>query len=156
MYRMLLEEISWAVEEKEPYKFSHYLILSKTYREVASTLDQEEERQPKKSKKAGKKGSSNTFYFHPEDEVLQRHAVAFGSFKYANEVAGSDSKRTFQDLGIKPEGHMILIEASKFKESVQSLQEYFNQGWDRSLAIFEVWNRPWLDLFVLGSLQPLH
>jgi len=31
---MLLEEIAWAQEEKEPYTFSHYLILSKTYIEV--------------------------------------------------------------------------------------------------------------------------
>src|ERR1700712_3773106 len=33
MYTMLQEEIGWALEEQEPYTFSHYLILSKTYKE---------------------------------------------------------------------------------------------------------------------------
>lgn len=128
MYKMLLEEISWAIEEKEPYNFTHYLIFSKTYREVASALDEEDTPKAKKHKKAAKKGSSEMFYFHPEDEVLQRHAVASGSFGYLKEAAGSDSKRTFQELGIKPEGHMILIEAAKFEGAVKALQEYFNQS----------------------------
>ncbi|KAL2039851.1 hypothetical protein N7G274_007252 [Stereocaulon virgatum] len=128
MYKMLLEEISWAIEEKEPYNFTHYLIFSKTYREVASVLDEEDTPKTKKHKKAAKKGSSEIFYFHPEDEVLQRHAVASGSFGYLKESAGSDSKRTFQELGIKPEGHMILIEAAKFEGAVKALQDYFNQS----------------------------
>ena len=128
MYNMLLEEISWAIEEKEPYDFTHYMIFSKTYREVASALDKEDAPKQKKQKKAGKKGSSETFYFHPEDEVLQRHAAAFGSFGYLKEAAGSDSKRAFQELGVKPEGHMILIEAAKFEGAVKALQEYFNQS----------------------------
>ena len=125
---MLLEEISWAIEEKEPYDFTHYMIFSKTYREVASALGEEDAPKQKKQKKAGKKGSSETFYFHPEDEVLQRHAAASGSFDYLKEAAGSDSKRTFQELGVKPEGHMILIEAAKFQGAVKALQEYFNQN----------------------------
>ena len=40
MYTMLLEEIQWALEEKEPYQFTHYLIWSKVYNEVASALDE--------------------------------------------------------------------------------------------------------------------
>ena len=126
MYKMLLEEISWAIEEKEPYDFTHYLILSKTYREIASALDQEDAPKSKKQRKASKKGSSEVFYFHPEDEVLQRYASGFASYEYLVEGAESDSKRTFQELGIKPEGHMILIEANKFEAAVKGLQEYFS------------------------------
>ena len=128
MYKMLLEEISWAIEEKEPYNFTHYLILSKTYREIASTLDEEDTPKSKKQKKASRKENSQVFYFHPEDEVLQRHASCFGSYEYLVEGARSDSKRTFQELGIKPEGHMILIEADKFEAAVKALQEYFSQS----------------------------
>lgn len=128
MYKMLLEEISWAIEEKEPYNFTHYLILSKTYREIASTLDEDDTPKSKKQKKAGKKGSSEVFYFHPEDEVLERHASCFGSYEYLVEGARADSKRTFQELGIQPQGHMILIEASKFEAAVKGLQEYFSQS----------------------------
>ncbi|KAF6229195.1 hypothetical protein HO133_007311 [Letharia lupina] len=128
MYKMLLEEISWAIEEKEPYDFTHYLILSKTYREIASALDEEDTPKSKKQKKASKKGTSEVFYFHPEDEVLQRHALCSGSYEYLVEGAKSDSKRTFQELGIKPEGHMILIVANKFEAAVKGLQEYFSQS----------------------------
>ena len=127
MYKMLLEEISWAIEEKEPYDFTHYLILSKTYREIASILDEEDTPKSKKQKKASRKGASDAFYFHPEDEVLQRNALCFGSYEYLVEGAKSDSKRTFQELGIKPEGHMILIEANKFEAAVKGLQDYFSQ-----------------------------
>ncbi len=128
MYKMLLEEISWAVEEKEPYDFTHYLVFSKTYREVASALDEEATPKSKKQKKASRKGRSESFYFHPEDEVLQKHAAVAGSFEYQKEAGGSDAKRTFQELGIKPEGHMILIEAAKFEAAVKALQEYFHQS----------------------------
>ena len=126
MYNMLLEEITWAVEEKEPYEFTHYLIFSKTYHEVVSALDEENTPKQKKQKKASRKESSEIFYFHPEDEVWQKHAAEFGSFQYQKEAGGSDSKRAFQELGIKPEGHLILIEAAKFGEAVRSLQKFFN------------------------------
>ena len=54
MYSMLLEEIEWAVQEKEPYTFSHYLIFSKTYTETESKLDQEDSRPNKKDEKGQK------------------------------------------------------------------------------------------------------
>ncbi|KAJ4538450.1 Mss4p nuclear export [Exophiala dermatitidis] len=123
MYTMLLEEIEWALQDGEPYNFSHYLILSKTYTEVASKLDAEEDR-PKKKQKAG--GSFETMYFHPEDEVLQRHAICHGGYEYSikQDEGHSDSKRAFQELGIKPQGRAILISADKFKGAVQNVEEY--------------------------------
>ena len=133
MYKMLLEEISWALEEKEPYNFTHYLIFSKTYKEVSSQLDQEvniPQKKRKKQKMASGQRSDSVFHFHPEDEVLQRHASAYGGFNYLKQEAEgqSDSKRTFQDLGIKPQGHMILIEADNFEPAVRAMEEYFHQS----------------------------
>lgn len=124
MYSMLLEEIKWALDEKEPYNFSHYLILSKTYTEIASKLGEEDDR-PKKKKKGGS-SSSTVLYFHPEDEVFQRHAVCHGPYDYSTkqDEGHSDSKRAFQEMGIKPLGHMILIEAGKFEEAVKDVAEY--------------------------------
>jgi protein BCP1 len=123
MYTMLLEEIEWALEEKEPYNFSHYLIISKTYTEVVSKLDAEDDR-PKKKKRAG--GSFETMYFHPEDEVFHKHAVCHSGFDYSikQDEGHSDSKRAFQELGIKPQGHMILLEAPKFATAVGDVAEY--------------------------------
>lgn len=146
MYKMLLEEISWAVEEDEPYNFSHYVVLSKTYTEVESVLDDDEEgdgensgkgkKKKKKRQRMGKDGSSsvraaqeedNIFYFHPEDEVLQRYATCWGGFEYVNQKGEgeTDAKRTFQELGIRPQGHVILIEAGKFQAAVKAVEEYF-------------------------------
>lgn len=121
LYSMLIDEVEAAVEDKEPYEFSHYLILSKTYQEMASTIDDGE----RKSKKT--KEESSIYYFHPEDEVLQKHAVAYGSFNYTKEDdVVADSKRAFQEMGIKGFGHMILIEASKFQTAVKAVQDYLS------------------------------
>jgi protein BCP1 len=119
LYSMLVEEVEAAVEDKEPYDFSHYLILSKTYQEVESTINVEE-RKKKKSK-----ADASTWYFHVEDEALQKHAAAHGSFAFTNEgEAAADSKRAFQEMGIKTMGHMILIEAEKFPAAVKAVHEY--------------------------------
>jgi protein BCP1 len=124
MYNMLLEEVDWAIQDGEPYNFSHYIILSKTYFEVASKLDEEGDRPKKKKKATG--GSSEIMYFHPEDEVLQRHAICHSGFDYSTkqDEGHSDSKRAFQELGIKPQGHAMLIEASKFKTTVEDITAY--------------------------------
>ena len=132
MYTMLLEEIEWAVAEKEPYNFSHYLIFSKAYTEVTSKLDadDEEERPKKKSKSKSTTntgGQADLFYFHPEDEVFARSALCAGSFDYSTPVdeGKSDSKRAFQEAGIRPQGHLVLIAAEKFKSAVEEVQAYF-------------------------------
>lgn len=138
MYKMLLEEIAWALEEREPYAFTHYVILSKTYTEVSSNLpsmrddDDDNDAAPpsKKSKKQKRKenagGANQTFFFHPEDEVWMRHALAKGEFAYTKETAegASDAKRAFQEAGIKPMGCMILIEAAKFAHAVKEVEMY--------------------------------
>ncbi|OJJ37367.1 hypothetical protein ASPWEDRAFT_170850 [Aspergillus wentii DTO 134E9] len=124
MYNMLMEEIAWALEDKEPYNFSHYLIVSKNYEEVESKLDQEDARPQKKKKKSGDK--VERFYFHPEDEVLERHTVCSGAFEYTHkhDDGHSDSKRAFQELGIKTGGSLMLIEAPKFESAVKDLTSY--------------------------------
>ncbi|KAL5363404.1 p21-C-terminal region-binding protein-domain-containing protein [Aspergillus floccosus] len=123
MYTMLLEEITWAIEDKEPYNFSHYLILSKTYEEVESKLDMEEARPQKKKKKSGE---SERFFFHAEDEVLERHAVCSGSFEHTHkhDEGHSDSKRTFQELGIRTNGSLILLDGAKFEAAVKATSDY--------------------------------
>jgi protein BCP1 len=124
MYTMLLEEIEWALEEKEPYNFSHYLILSKTYAEVESKVDQEDARPSKKKKSTA--SLDEAFYFHPEDEVLQKYAAGYCSFDYTkqNDEGASDSKRAFSELGISPKGHLILIAAGKFKDAVGAVSDF--------------------------------
>ena len=126
MYGMLIDEIEAAVEDQEPYEFTHYLILSKTYNEIASALDAEERPKSKKNKAA--KGKGEKFYFHPEDEVLQKHALATCVFEYTKDEGEgmADSKRAFSEMGIKAQGSLILIEASKFEGAVKAIGEYLS------------------------------
>jgi protein BCP1 len=122
MYTMLLEEIDWALEEKEPYKFTHYLVLSKVYSEVESKVDQEDNR-PSKKKKAS---SDEVFYFHPEDEVLHKYAIGHWTYDYSKQgdEGSSDAKRAFNDMGVSSKGHLILIDAQNFKNSVAAVAEF--------------------------------
>jgi protein BCP1 len=123
MYTMLLEEITWAIQESEPYNFTHYLVLSKCYSEIQSSLSTEDAPRGKKAKKSS---DEETFYFHPEDEVLHKHALGYASFEYDTPVdeGASDAKRAFQELGVKPKGHMVLIEAGKFEGAVGDVRTF--------------------------------
>ncbi|KKZ68507.1 protein bcp1 [[Emmonsia] crescens] len=127
MYTMLLEEIAWALEENEPYNFTHYLILSRTYEEVKSKLDEEDDRPQKKNKKSAEE-KKEIFYFHAEDEVLQKYALCYAGYQYTHqqEEGASDSKRAFHEYGVRPQGHLVLIEAAKFEAAVTGLKEYLN------------------------------
>lgn len=126
MYGMLVDELEAAVEDKEPYDFAYYLIVSKGYREVESKLDREEQG-PKSKKSKGKgKASGEVFYFHPEDEVLKRFSCAYEEFEYRKDEGEgmADSKRAFQEMGIRAVGELILIEKAKWEECVKALGDY--------------------------------
>lgn len=125
MYTMLLEEITWAIAESEPYSFTHYLVLSKCYTEVSSKLAGVEGAEPR-GKKAKKEDKGEVFYFHPEDEVLMKYALGKATFEYDTEVdeGASDSKRAFQELGVRPMGCLVLIEAGRFAEAVEGVKKF--------------------------------
>ncbi|KAL8879445.1 MAG: hypothetical protein Q9198_002942 [Flavoplaca austrocitrina] len=128
MYEMLLEEIEWAVNDKEPYTFTHYLIWSKIYHAIPSTLDETTNRPMKKMKPGSKKDvndGQSMYYFHPEDEVLHRYAIFHGTFDYKTPVPEGDSRNAFQDFGVTPRGHLILMEAAALKSAVVALKTEF-------------------------------
>ncbi|KAL2263181.1 hypothetical protein VTK26DRAFT_7836 [Humicola hyalothermophila] len=119
MWSCLIDEIEAAVEDKEPYEFTHYLVVSRTYHEVESTLDQTERKQKKPRDEA------ELQYFHPEDEEMRKHALVSDAYPFTKENESvADSKRAFQEMGIKARGFMMLIEASKFQGAVQAIAEY--------------------------------
>ncbi|KAI9752312.1 MAG: Mss4p nuclear export [Lichina confinis] len=130
MYTMLLEEMQWARDEKEPYEFSSYVIISKVYAEVESSADLQQGRPSKKKRSKGSGGDSGSFYFHPEDEVLHKHAAEHGSYGFSRQdVDGNpDSKRAFQELGIRPQGHIMMIEGSKFESAVKAMAAAFGSA----------------------------
>ncbi|KAF7356737.1 N-acetyltransferase domain-containing protein [Mycena venus] len=95
MYRMLSDEIKWALADSEPYAFTHLLFVSRAYH----LSDAEEEalanRAPagKSSKKAKKqKGPQppaqgrppdGVYSFHPEDACIEEHALHAISYPFS-------------------------------------------------------------------------
>ncbi|KAL8698562.1 MAG: hypothetical protein Q9224_001794 [Gallowayella concinna] len=129
MYEMLLEEIQWAIDEKEPYTFSHYLVWSKIYHAIPSILDETTNRPMKKMKPKSSNGvndGQSMYYFHPEDEILHGHAILHGSFDYKTPVPEGDSRNAFQDFGITPQGHLIMLEARALKSAVGAMKAEFS------------------------------
>jgi len=123
MWSMMIDEIEAALEDKEPYAFTHYLVVSRTYYEVESSLDQEQ----RKQKKA--RGQAELQYYHPEDEEMRKHAVGSGSYGFTKEDSTvADSKRAFQEMGVKPQGFMMLIEAAKFQRAVKAIGDYIGSA----------------------------
>ncbi|KAK0636877.1 p21-C-terminal region-binding protein-domain-containing protein [Bombardia bombarda] len=122
MWGMMIDEIEAAVEDKEPYEFTHYLVVSRAYHEVQSSISQEERKQ-KKAKAAG--DDSKLYFFHPEDEEMRKHAVAAGAYSFTKDSESSaDSKRAFQEMGVRPRGFMMLIEARRFEGAVKAIGDY--------------------------------
>ena len=70
------------------------------------------------------------FYFHPEDEVLQQLALAWGGYTYTKEEGDgqADARRAFQEVGIKSQGHAILIEAAKFESAVKDVEDFLRSS----------------------------
>ncbi|KAI1315035.1 Mss4p nuclear export [Mortierella claussenii] len=118
MWRMMLEEVKWAVDEGQPFNFEYYLLLCPTYHEVAPKVDIDEDT-PKPSKKKTKMAEPATFFFHPEEEMLQQYAEFTQDFKLTTPPTVAESKNTFEDYGIAPARRMMLIHKDKIPEVVQ-------------------------------------
>ncbi|KAF8983422.1 Mss4p nuclear export [Entomortierella lignicola] len=126
MWKMMLEEIKWATDEGLPFNFEYYLLLSPTYHEVAPKTDLEEDT-PKPSKKKTKMADPVTFFFHPEEEMLQQYAEFTQDFKLTTPPTVAESKNTFEDYGIAPARRMMLIHKDKIPEVVQLMTS--NSQW---------------------------
>ncbi|KAJ3043040.1 Mss4p nuclear export [Rhizophlyctis rosea] len=129
MFKMLVEELGWAVEDNEPYDFEYYIYVSKVYQEIESALneDEGEEERPKKKKKKAKAApttSESTFYFQPEDEIIAQHADLSFDFKFepTKDAQVSDSRRAFQDFGIDPSRRLFVIHKDKIKVLLEEFE----------------------------------
>lgn len=120
MWGCLMDEVEAAVEDGEAYGFTHYVVVSRGYYEVASVLDG-----PKAKKVREAPGGGVLRYFHPEDEEVRKHAVAAGTYAFVKEdEVNADSKRAFQEMGLKSVGFMMVIEAGKFKGAVDAMRAF--------------------------------
>ncbi|KAG9003331.1 Mss4p nuclear export [Tulasnella sp. JGI-2019a] len=135
MYRMLGDEIRMANEDKEPYNFDYYIVLSRLYKiteaDISAMDDGTEEPAPppKKQKKKGKgskvKGQQlglpkvGTFSFHHEDEQIQKVATFTVDYEFSNRQPREGS----ESLGLDVAGRFMIVPATRFAEMVTSMAE---------------------------------
>ncbi|CDH50009.1 protein bcp1 [Lichtheimia corymbifera JMRC:FSU:9682] len=138
MYNMMQEETKQAKQNGEAYDFEWYMFITKTYKEVEPVVDKEEGEdepveQPKK--KAKKKAASaaegvleqdtETFYFQPEDEVINKYAQHQFDYKFTNreKESSSDARRAFSDFGIAPFRRLMFVHHSKMDALVKEIEK---------------------------------
>ncbi|KAI8886435.1 hypothetical protein K501DRAFT_177673 [Backusella circina FSU 941] len=125
MYSMLQEETQKAIKENEPYVFEWYMFVSKTYREVTPTAEEEDgvEMAPP-SKKSKKEVESEVFYFQSEDEIISQYAEYQFDYKFTNneKEQAADSRRAFSECGIAPFRRLMFVHASKFDQLVSEIK----------------------------------
>ncbi|GAA5910537.1 protein-transporting protein BCP1 [Sporobolomyces salmoneus] len=140
MFKMLQEELQWAIEDKEPYHFSHYLFLSRVFNSSTSSFDEDpnaavQQAQPTTTKATGggKKKKKNqhvsnaeeekTWVYHAEDEWIQRFATESQVFEYTNTKRSADASAEDQ-FGVDMRGQMMLVPAKKFDEVVGGMEGF--------------------------------
>ncbi|GAA5956347.1 hypothetical protein JCM3765_005635 [Sporobolomyces pararoseus] len=141
MFRMLQEELGWAIEDKEPYHFSHYLFLSRVFNSSTASFDEDPNAalQHQQSSATGKKSAGGkkkkkaqhdsnadeekTWVYHAEDEWIQRFASETQVFRYTNTTRSADAGAEDQ-FGVDTRGQMMLVPANKFGEIVEGMEGY--------------------------------
>ncbi|GJE99768.1 p21-C-terminal region-binding protein-domain-containing protein [Phanerochaete sordida] len=121
-YRMLEEELRWAVEDNEPFRFSHYLFISQTYRlssEEAAELEATASRS-KRQKGASKPKQEGVTPVHPEDEEIAQFATHIVDFPYTN-----TQPRDNESFGLDTSLRMMLVPAERFPQIVQAIAETY-------------------------------
>ncbi|KZT68813.1 hypothetical protein DAEQUDRAFT_757365 [Daedalea quercina L-15889] len=124
MYRMLADEIQWALDDNEPYNFSHFLVISRIYRlspEEEAELQGPAPRSKRPKQSAPQKPSSGGVYsFHPEDEQIQKIALHSLDYNFTN-----SQPREENAFGLDMGGRMILFPATRLRELVSVLQDAY-------------------------------
>lgn len=128
---------STSASTPNPYRFSHFIVLSRAYTLHQSSLDTDSGPSAKKKKKdstAAAGGADSTtaglMYFHTEDELFRNDAVAFGDYEFQNprDEGAIDAKRAFSNEATRSRGHLMVMEADKFKESYLSVFREYMQS----------------------------
>ena len=117
MYRMLADEIKWAIEEvspplakicvtlihgqNEPFNFKYYLIMARTYHLSPEELDNLGHNPDRSKRRKGQIGGNDTpRFFHPEDEQFQQVGLSL-SFRCLSLRARGVGIDAFHSLSVR-------------------------------------------------------
>ncbi|EMD41510.1 hypothetical protein CERSUDRAFT_101946 [Gelatoporia subvermispora B] len=126
MYRMLADEIQWAIDDNEPYRFTHLLFISRIYRLTPEEEAEMQEAAPrnkrqKQSAPAPAPSTPGVYSFHSEDEDIQK--IALHSLDYNFTRAQPRGEEAF---GLDMGGRMMLVPGASLPQLVNVLQEKYS------------------------------
>ncbi|KAJ7725973.1 p21-C-terminal region-binding protein-domain-containing protein [Mycena metata] len=132
MYRMLSDEIKWALADSEPYTFTHLLFVSRVYHLSPAEEEALANRAPshKSTKSKKQKGTQppvqsappdGIYPFHPEDVCIQEHALHALSYPFSS----STEPREPDSFGLDVRGRAMLVEAGRWESLVARMSEVY-------------------------------
>ncbi|KAI0761168.1 p21-C-terminal region-binding protein-domain-containing protein [Trametes elegans] len=124
MYRMLADEIQWALDDNEPYDFTHLLLLSRVYRLTASEAAELHAASPrtKRQRPSEPTQGAGVYPFHPEDDIIRKFATHTLDYAWTHAQPREDDA-----FGLDTGGRMMLIPANRLRDIAAALAEAFPQ-----------------------------
>ncbi|KAJ7505739.1 p21-C-terminal region-binding protein-domain-containing protein [Mycena galericulata] len=132
MYRMLGDEIKWALGDGEPYAFTHLLFVSRAYHlspaeeeALANRAPSHRSKKPKKQKGARMAMQDappdGIYPFHPEDALIREHALH--ALYYA--LSADPAPREPDAFGLDVRGSLMLVESARWDALVARMAEVY-------------------------------
>ncbi|KAF7297798.1 N-acetyltransferase domain-containing protein [Mycena kentingensis (nom. inval.)] len=132
MYRMLSDELKRALDNNEPYRFTHLLIVSRTYHlsdaeeeALANRAPSHKSKKPKKQKPQQPpleaRPMDGIYSFHPEDACIQEHALYSITYPFSTAAEPRDA----ESFGLDVRGRLMLVEASRWEALVAKMSEVY-------------------------------
>lgn len=128
MYRMLAQEIQWAVDENEPFLFSHYLFISRTYRsrvdpdvDMVDTAPPSSKRMKVDSATSNAKSEPSIESFHVEDAEIMKLASYTADYDFSHKLS-----REPEALGYDTGGRIMLLPSEKLPLLVETLAQIYS------------------------------
>ncbi|KAI0762480.1 p21-C-terminal region-binding protein-domain-containing protein [Fomes fomentarius] len=124
MYRMLADEIQWALDDNEPYDFKHLLIISRVYRLTAEEATELQASSPrtKRQRQSNPPPAAGVYPFHPEDDVIRKFASHTLDYTFTH-----TQPREPESFGLDTGGRMMVIPATRLRDVAAALAEAYPQ-----------------------------
>ncbi|KAI0369884.1 hypothetical protein BV20DRAFT_967212 [Pilatotrama ljubarskyi] len=125
MYRMLADEIQWALDDNEPYDFTHLLLISRVYRLTAEEAAELQASAPrtKRQKQSEPPQGAGVYPFHPEDDIIRRFATHSLDYTFTH----AQPREKEDAFGLDTGGRMMLIPADRLRDVAAALAQAFPQ-----------------------------
>ncbi|KAF7437483.1 Mss4p nuclear export [Pleurotus ostreatus] len=133
MYKMLGDEIRWAIEANQPFTFSHLLFVSRTYHlspeeesylasNPRSPSSKKSKKQKAKSQPVAQRPAGGIYPFHPEDDIIMQCASHTLNYSFDN---APREKRDAETFGIDNRGRVMLVPVERFEELIRRMGDTY-------------------------------